>query len=86
LPDEYSYVAGDDETVKYKKPDGTWDAPVPSLSDDEEPEPAAANIMNSAGSVIIRDRHAWQIAIEVQELLRTKIGRKIKCDIILNGS
>ncbi|KAB8060132.1 type VI secretion system Vgr family protein [Janthinobacterium violaceinigrum] len=86
LPDEYSYVEGDDETVKYKKPDGTWDAPVPSLSDDEEPEPAAANIMNSAGSIVIRDRHAWQIAIEVQDLLRTKIGRQIKCDIILNGS
>ena len=83
IPDEYSYVEGDDETVKYMKPDGTWDAPVSALSDDEEPEERLANIMNSVGSTIVYHRHAWQIAIEVQELLRAEIGRKIKCDIIL---
>ncbi|MNN57670.1 hypothetical protein D3C81_1726680 [compost metagenome] len=86
IPDEYSYVDGDDETVKYMKPDGSWDAPVPALADGTEPDPAVANIMSAYGSVIVLKRHGWQIAIEVQELLRAKIGRKIKCDIILNGS
>ena len=86
IPDEYSYVDGDDETVRYVKPDGSWDAPVPALADAKEPEPKDANMMNAYGSTILYHRHAWQIAIEVQALLRAKIGRKITCDIILNGS
>lgn len=79
LPDEYSYTA-DTETVKYYKPDGTLDAAIsaPPL----KPKTAAdATIMSSVNNTTTLPRHAWYAAIEVQELLTAKLGRKIKCTI-----
>ncbi len=83
LPDEYSYTENEDETVRYVKPDGTLDEPImtPCLERDETGLPRV--IMWATDSPIVKPRHGWQIAIEVQRLLRDKIGRKIKCDILM---
>ena len=81
LPDEYSYTDFD-ETVGYFKPDGTMDKPVPALALDSEELATGNNIYNTYDSTVINRRHAWNIAIEVQELLTARIGRKIKCDIV----
>ncbi|SEN06378.1 type VI secretion system secreted protein VgrG [Duganella sp. CF517] len=82
LPDEYSYTDGVDETVKYYKPDGTLSEAISAPFDGKDPKAADATIMAAYGCTIVKPRHAWNIAIEVQELLRAKIGRKITCDII----
>ncbi len=79
LPDEYSYTA-DTETVKYYKPDGTLDAAISAPP--SKPKTAAdATIMSSTNNTTTLPRHAWYVAIEVQELLTAKLGRKITCTI-----
>jgi type VI secretion system secreted protein VgrG len=80
LPDEYSYVEDSTETVKYIKPDGTLDVAVsaPSFKSSSD---AGATIMSSVDNTKVLKRHGWNIAIETQELLAAKIGRKITCDI-----
>jgi len=79
LPDEYSYTKFT-ETVKYYKPDGSLDAAIsaPPLKPQNAPD---ASIMSSKYNTNKMKRHAWNIAIEVQELLRKKLGREIKCSI-----
>lgn len=79
LPDEYSYST-EDETVKYIKPDGTLDSAVsaPPFKAKTEPD---ATIMSSHSNNTTKKRHAWNIAIETQELLTSKLGRTIKCKI-----
>ena len=79
LPDEYSYTT-DDETVKYYKPDGTLDAAV-SAPTFKKSDAADATIMSSVNNTKVLKRHQWYVAIETQELLTAKLGRKIKCDI-----
>jgi hypothetical protein len=80
LPDEYSYST-EDETVKYIKPDGTLDGAVsaPPFKAKTEPD---ATIMSSHSNNTTKKRHAWNIAIEVQQLLTSKLGRQIKCKIV----
>jgi type VI secretion system secreted protein VgrG len=79
LPDEYSYTT-DNETVKYFKPDGTEDAAV-SAPTFKDKGAADATIMSSVNNTKVLKRHQWYVAIETQELLTAKLGRKIKCDI-----
>jgi len=79
LPDEYSYTP-DTEQVKYFKPDGSLDAAV-SAPPIKPKTDADATIMSSHSNTTTLPRHAWNIAIEVQELLRVKLGRQIKCTI-----
>ncbi len=81
LPDEYSYST-DTETVKYIKPDGTLDAAIsapPGVKAGTAADPAT--IMSTDQNTKTLPRHAWNIAIEVQELLTAKLGRSIKCTI-----
>lgn len=81
LPDEYSYTEND-ETVKYFKPDGSLDEAINCPVDGKYIDDPTAIIMSNAEGARIIKRHGWNIAIEAQELLREKIGREIKCDII----
>lgn len=80
LPDEYSYTA-DTETVKYYKPDGTLGAAISAPSGGKSKTATDATIMAAHGNTTTLKRHAWNIAIEVQELLKAKLGRDIKCTI-----
>jgi len=79
LPDEYSLTGGA-ETVKYIQPDGQLDAAV-SAPGVKPSTDADATIMSSFGNTRTLKRHCWNIAIEVQELLTSGIGRAIKCTI-----
>ena len=81
LPDEYSYVNADTETVKYIKPDGTLDAAISAPYNGKPKGDADATIMAAYDNLVTLPRHAWNIAIEVQELLTSKLGRKIECTI-----
>jgi len=81
LPDEYSYVSGSTETVKYIKPDGTLDAAVSAPYNGKPKDEAGATIMAAYNNTKTKPRHAWNVAIEVQELLTAKLGRDIKCTI-----
>jgi hypothetical protein len=81
LPDEYSYVSGSTETVKYIKPDGTLDAAVSAPYNGKPKDEAGATIMAAYNNTTTMPRHAWNVAIEVQELLKAKLGRDIKCSI-----
>jgi hypothetical protein len=80
LPDEYSYAA-DTQTVKYVKPDGTLDAGVSAPPNGKAKTAADATIMSAVDNTTRLPRHGWNIAIEVQELLTAKLGRKITCSI-----
>jgi type VI secretion system secreted protein VgrG len=80
LPDEYSYTT-DTETVKYYKPDGTLGPAISAPPDGKSKNAADATIMSAVDNTITKNHHAWNIAIEVQALLRSKLGRNIKCDI-----
>jgi len=81
LPDEYSYVAGSTETVKYIKPDGTLDGPVSAPYDGKPKAAADATIMAAVDNTVVLERHGWSVAIEVQALLSATLGRSIKCSI-----
>lgn len=81
IPDEYptdiSYG-----TLRYRRPDGTFDKVI-KITEDKPKESKQSTVMSTAYSKNrLLPRHAWNIAIEVQELLTTKLGRKIACDII----
>lgn len=80
LPDEYSYTT-DTETVKYYKPDGTLDAAISAPPGGKSRTAADATIMSAVNNTTTLKRHAWNIAIEVQELLKAKLGRDIKCTV-----
>ena len=80
LPDEYSYTT-DTETVKYYKPDGTLDSSISAPPDGKSKTAADATIMSAVNNTKVLKRHAWYVAIETQELLTAKLGRKIKCSI-----
>ena len=84
LPDEYSYTEDVDETVKYIKPSGKLDEAVFAPYNGKSLKAADATIMAAQDCTVVKARHAWNIAIEAQELLTAKIGRKITCDILLN--
>lgn len=80
LPDEYSYTPYI-ETVKYFRPDGTMDAAISAPPDGKASTDSDATIMSAVGSPTVLDRHFWNIAIEVRDLLKAKLGRTITCDI-----
>ena len=80
-PDEYSYTAGETQSVKYIKPDGSLDAAVSAPPDGKAKSATDATIMAAVDNTTILSRHAWNIAIEVQTLLTQKLGRKIECSI-----
>jgi type VI secretion system secreted protein VgrG len=80
IPDEYQ-VEENYGTLKYIKPDGKYDNTI-DLKVRKEKSSPLATIMSTAYINRRLPRHAWNIAIEVQELLSKKLGRKIKCDII----
>jgi hypothetical protein len=80
LPDEYSYTIFT-ETVKYIKPDGSLDTGIIAIPKTDGGKTVGATIMSTGGITTVLKRHAWNIAIEVQELLRAKLGREVKCTI-----
>jgi type VI secretion system secreted protein VgrG len=81
LPDEYGYI-DPVETVKYYKPDGALDAAIQAPLNGKPASDPDATIMAAAGSTVILPRHAWNICIEVQQFLTSKIGRTITCDSV----
>ncbi|MET3133013.1 hypothetical protein AAKU55_003295 [Oxalobacteraceae bacterium GrIS 1.11] len=81
IPDEYS-TAEEDRTLRYYKPDGTLDISIDAPVDGKSITDPGATIMSATDCPIRLKRHAWNIAIEAQDVLTKKIGRKIKCNII----
>jgi type VI secretion system secreted protein VgrG len=79
LPDEYSTL-GTADSVRYIEPDGTLDPAVSAPAFKPATDPSAT-IMSSYGDTTVLNRHCWNVAIEVQDLLTAKLGRAIKCTI-----
>jgi type VI secretion system secreted protein VgrG len=77
LPDEYSTL-GTADSVRYIKPDGSLDASVtaPAVKPASDP---SATIMSTYDNTTTLNRHCWNVAIEVQALLRSNLGRAITC-------
>lgn len=80
LPDEYSYTT-DLEQVKYVMPNGTLDAAVSAPYNGKSSTAPDATIMAAHSNTTTLPRHAWLVAIEVQELLTAKLGRRVRCTI-----
>ena len=80
LPDEYALSSGT-ETVRYIKPDGTLDTAISAPPNGKSKTASDATIMAAYDNTVTLKRHAWNIAIEVQELLRAELGRAIECTI-----
>ncbi len=76
LPDEYGYSDDFTEQVVYLRPDGTQD---PAIGVDR---PAQRTSMSTHGIYTVRARHGYGIAIELQKLLREKLGRTVRCTVV----
>ena len=74
LPDEYFYAGVAAATVVYKRADGTTESIAL--------EPRADNIMKTHANRNYKKRFFHFAAIEAQELLRTKSGRNVTCEIV----
>ena len=84
IADEYGKPKGSAALVRYYQPDGTL-APnmvVFSRGFKKHGNDKRWNIMSSNDSTNTEVKHAWNIAIEAQELMRAETGREIKCDIV----
>lgn len=81
LPDEYAAMPGM-KSVRFIHPDGSQDVEIatPEAKSEQETD---ASLMSSRNNYTFFPRHAWNIAIEAQALLRKELGRKITCDIFL---
>jgi type VI secretion system secreted protein VgrG len=77
-PDEYSYLEGRRQQVRYYRPDGTL-APPLVVTVTTRPTTPDHSIMGDGYRAL--ERHAWSVAIEAQELLTQKLGRKVRCSI-----
>lgn len=84
LPDEYGYINGVTEAVKYYKPDGSLDTAIVAPYNGKADGPDST-IMSTSDHPLVLARHGWFFAIEAQDLLRKKLDRRIECDIILGS-
>jgi type VI secretion system secreted protein VgrG len=83
LPDEYSTQEDlTDTTIRYVKPDGTTDQAIHGAAGGKLASAPDATVMSTLNCNKTYPRHAWNIAIEVKDLLTEKTGRKVKCRII----
>jgi type VI secretion system secreted protein VgrG len=82
LPDEYSYDRKASSFLRYFKPDGTADDQFEIFPDKVQTKPSAASFLSTSNNIKVFERHAWNIAIETQDILTKKIGRRIKCRIL----
>lgn len=80
LPDEYSDL--EPQIVRYSKPDGTLAKPIKLPGKSKDPVAADMSMMSTNGLDKVFPRNAWNISIEVRDLLTQKTGRKITCNII----
>lgn len=74
LPDEYFYASVTAATVAYKKADGTTESVTL--------EPSAGNIMFRSKDTTFLNRFFYFAAVEAQELLRSRSGRNVVCEIV----
>jgi type VI secretion system secreted protein VgrG len=74
LPDEYFYAGVTAATVAYKKADTSTESVAL--------EPAANNIMKTHGDTTYLKRFFYFVEIEAQELLRSKSGRNVTCNVV----
>ena len=74
LPDEYFYAGVAAATVVYKKADGSTQSIAL--------EPPADNIMKTNGNRVYKKRFFYFAALEAQELLRSKAGRNVTCEVV----
>jgi type VI secretion system secreted protein VgrG len=81
IPDEYSYT-NRRESVRYLKPNGSLVVSIVALPDGVPKNGPGATIMSTADNKKTLPRHCWNIGIEVQDLLTSKLGRKIECTIL----
>lgn len=74
LQDEYFYAGVTAATVVYKKADSTTESVTL--------EPSPGNIMSLNGDTTYLQRFFYFTAIEAQELLRSKSGRSVVCQVV----
>jgi hypothetical protein len=74
LADEY--MEGVRKYVRYIKPDGTKDEEIEVFNNGLPEKDPRATLYSCMTSKVLKPRHAWPIAIEVQKLLGRNIHRK----------
>jgi type VI secretion system secreted protein VgrG len=74
LPDEYFYAGVTAASVVYKKADGT--------SETITLQPATGNIMYLHSDTTYLKRFFYFTAVEAQELLRSRSGRNVICEVV----
>lgn len=83
VPDEYSYSSKEREKVRYMKPDLTFASDIVVLMETEVEPKANENFMNTNNSLVMLERHAWPIAVEVHRILSDATGRTLRCKVLL---
>lgn len=71
--DEYHYSGKSGESITLKRANGTTET--------LNLEPSA-NVMITRGNASVEKRHLYFVEIEAQELLRSKSGRDVTCEIV----
>lgn len=80
LPDEYVDDGMLEDTIKFFRPDGIIDGEaVIATSDLGESDPL--NTFMYSHPTATKPRHAWNIGLEVRELLSQEIGREVTCTV-----
>lgn len=82
LPDEYMDDREPPITIKYVEPNGELSADALVTVTMREADDPDSSMMFDQYNAKVKPRHAWNIGLEVQELLSREIGREITCTVI----
>lgn len=83
LPDEYMDSDQGERTVKFFQPNQTLSSEVVVTRTSRDASDPDATLMSDHHNIVLKPRHAWNIGLEVQELLNREIGREVSCTVAL---
>lgn len=81
LPDEYMEKDQAERTVRFFQPNRVLSSDAVVTRTSREASDPDATLMSDHHNIVLKPRHAWNIGLEVQELLGREIGREIACTV-----
>ncbi len=79
LPDEYMDVGETAAAIKFFMPDRILSSEVVVTRSSLSESDPAATLMSVHHNTTLKSRHAWNIGLEVEQLLSREIGREVVC-------
>ncbi|MGE8286905.1 MAG: PAAR domain-containing protein [Stenotrophomonas sp.] len=79
LPDEYMNKDEPERAIKFFMPNRIVSPEVVVTRSSREKSDPHATLMSDHHNTTVKPRHAWNIGLEVQDLLNREIGREVSC-------